>query len=307
MKKTLIFPSLIMAFCFLMNGTSYGQAYILSSEDDGTDCNDYQFSLVERLTPLLKLANLVGIIDLSSGEVTYHLPTDAAPMFLERTGIGLPLIIPVKNFVYDSNVNGHPVFKMVRRTIRQDDISILCAPYTGPTYFFMEWRLIDQFGNNYPIHDDFYSNPNGIFSCQVFLITCHDCDENLECTGDPNTYPSTYIRPCVDCGGDNADPDNDGGIDHYSNPSQSNPNNQLSLSPNPFGNELNLTYPVMAEGQVSLTIFNSHGKVITNSQSNETIGVYRKRFDTSQWSSGIYYCTIQSGKISHTVKIIKIN
>lgn len=301
MKKTCCTQFLTFALFLFSSFTAIGQGYILQSNDDGTGCNGSNINVHLR-TPLFYIANLA--LNPNSGGSAYVLPTGTPSMFLQRTGIGPVVNVPVDNFVYAYSVNGHSVYRMPSIFVPVD-FDAACEPHSGNTRFDFTWRLVDQYGNNYPIHNGQFSNPSGIFSCEVFALTCHNCDDGGSCSGAPGQYPSADGFVCYDCEEDGfgtffpIGDRHDGGNTHNAS--------LLSVTPNPFQDHLALEYTIEQTANVTLTIFNTQGQLMVNSQEVKEAGVYRKRFDTQQWSSGIYYCKIQSGENSQFVKLVKVN
>jgi len=87
------------------------------------------------------------------------------------------------------------------------------------------------------------------------------------------------------------------------------PNNSLKVAPNPFWDEVNISYYISENslGDISVELYDGLGQKIKTivKESVDSDGFYSVNFDGSFLSSGIYYCILQSKyeKIAH--KVIK--
>ncbi|MGB2868389.1 MAG: T9SS type A sorting domain-containing protein [Bacteroidota bacterium] len=75
--------------------------------------------------------------------------------------------------------------------------------------------------------------------------------------------------------------------------------------PNPFNPVTTINFSIPAAGFVSLTVYDQLGRPVANLVS-ETLsaGVYSRRWDASELSSGIYYCRFQSQNVVKTLKLV---
>lgn len=77
--------------------------------------------------------------------------------------------------------------------------------------------------------------------------------------------------------------------------------------PNPFNPSTHITYSIDKPGQITLTIYNLLGeKIDTIVNEYQYKGNYDVPFDGSNLSSGLYFCTLQSGSIFQTQKMLLI-
>ncbi len=89
---------------------------------------------------------------------------------------------------------------------------------------------------------------------------------------------------------------------------------ELSSSPNPFifGDTATISYAISEKSQVSLSIFNTRGQLVSKLENNtKSAGVY-----TVQWNglsdantaleSGIYYCQLRTDTATESIKLIMI-
>ena len=75
--------------------------------------------------------------------------------------------------------------------------------------------------------------------------------------------------------------------------------------PNPFNPSTTIQFSIPEEGFVSLNVFNSLGeKVSTLVLENLNAGTYKYDWDAKNFTSGIYFYTIQAGEFIETKKMI---
>lgn len=79
----------------------------------------------------------------------------------------------------------------------------------------------------------------------------------------------------------------------------------LQVFPNPFGQELNITYTLQASGQVTVALYDQAGRLTEVLESRESgAGDFSKTFiPTSALSQGIYYLHITSGDRTSVIKL----
>ena len=181
-------------------------------------------------------------------------------------------------------------------------------------------------GSPYPIHDTQYSNPNGIFSCRVFTLTCPDCEPKgylLKKVINPYISDPIYANPCPRIIGGNGYPTAiySGAIECTVNQRQGHTAttnsflqsptekalNLATVQPNPFTTEFQLAYRLTEESQVNISIFNAHGQMMYQSEALREANVHEAKVDTRQWAEGIYFCRIQSNTENHLLRIVKTN
>lgn len=75
--------------------------------------------------------------------------------------------------------------------------------------------------------------------------------------------------------------------------------------PNPFNPSTNISYTIPKDGFVTLKIYDSIGREISNLvNENQKAGSYTTNFDAGKYASGIYFCRINSGNFSSSIKMI---
>ncbi len=83
--------------------------------------------------------------------------------------------------------------------------------------------------------------------------------------------------------------------------------NSLQVYPNPFSEEVNISFKLDAENHIKIEIFNLSGKRITVIYDNKIkAGDHRLSFSTSDLSMGIYYCRLTNGIEVVTKKLVKM-
>jgi len=75
--------------------------------------------------------------------------------------------------------------------------------------------------------------------------------------------------------------------------------------PNPFNASTEIRYSLPAAARVSLRVFNVRGEqVATLAEGCRETGTYTVRWDPGELASGIYFCRLQVGALSRTVKMV---
>ena len=75
--------------------------------------------------------------------------------------------------------------------------------------------------------------------------------------------------------------------------------------PNPFNPSTTIEYNLPAEGLVKIKIYDIRGReVVTLVNEFRNAGIYLIKFDGSNFSSGVYYCRIESGNLAQTRKML---
>jgi hypothetical protein len=84
-------------------------------------------------------------------------------------------------------------------------------------------------------------------------------------------------------------------------------NKQFSLSsyPNPFNPVTNISFSIPSEGMVTLKIFDISGREIsTLVNEHKAPGSYNVTFNGAGFSSGVYFCRLQSGSLTQVKRIM---
>ncbi len=77
--------------------------------------------------------------------------------------------------------------------------------------------------------------------------------------------------------------------------------------PNPFNPETNLTFNLPTSGNVTLSIFDSQGRLVADLQNGwMTPGSYQAQFKADNLSSGMYFARLTSGGISQMQKLVLV-
>jgi hypothetical protein len=80
----------------------------------------------------------------------------------------------------------------------------------------------------------------------------------------------------------------------------------MTAFPNPFRDDVNITYALLADADVKLVIYNTIGKeVAVADQGRRSLGMHSVSFDGSGLTQGVYYCKLFSGDEVRIVKIIR--
>jgi hypothetical protein len=81
-------------------------------------------------------------------------------------------------------------------------------------------------------------------------------------------------------------------------------NNTLNVYPNPFSNIATISFTNAENQNVTITVFDSYGKQITQINKGElAMGEYTEQFDGSNLPAGIYFVNITAGNSSVTKKV----
>ncbi|PKP05137.1 MAG: hypothetical protein CVU11_01705 [Bacteroidetes bacterium HGW-Bacteroidetes-6] len=80
---------------------------------------------------------------------------------------------------------------------------------------------------------------------------------------------------------------------------------QLTVSPNPTPDYVNVAYAINNEANVTIQIIDANGKIVaTQEDGTQAAGTYNSTFDLSQFASGVYYCSVSSESGRLTKKFI---
>ena len=85
-----------------------------------------------------------------------------------------------------------------------------------------------------------------------------------------------------------------------------NAENRMTIYPNPFSQRTNIEFEVINNEKTKLIVTNMLGKEVQVLMDKETLepGSYKVAFDASGLPSGVYFCTLTSGKHKQTKKIV---
>lgn len=170
--------------------------------------------------------------------------------------------------------------------------------------------MVTSNGATYPV--DSHALPNEVFSCDVFLETCHECGE---CGGkdvDP-IYDGNACGSCGSCSNgsdlvDNSPKD----ILEQKISSDIEPLNKttiekgITIQPNPFTEKFSIQYRDDLPLEMSIEIFDINGKLVHQQMQNVS-NQEMVEVQMSSLQSGIYYCKVRTGTKISTKKLIKIN
>ncbi|MDX1913439.1 MAG: M43 family zinc metalloprotease [Saprospiraceae bacterium] len=78
----------------------------------------------------------------------------------------------------------------------------------------------------------------------------------------------------------------------------------FGLFPNPASAQVTVEVPIVADGNVQVSIIDPSGKVALSQQQTLTKGENRFNFDTSSLPNGVYFVQVRNGEISKTRKLI---
>lgn len=78
--------------------------------------------------------------------------------------------------------------------------------------------------------------------------------------------------------------------------------------PNPVTSSTTINYTISTASAVSISVYDFAGHLIarTNSTNPMNPGNYQEDLNTETWPGGMYFCTLTTGAISETIKIIKL-
>ncbi len=70
---------------------------------------------------------------------------------------------------------------------------------------------------------------------------------------------------------------------------------QVTVSPNPAVNMVNLQYTSAETGKSFVNVHDVSGRLVKSIVFNKTTGLYKHNLDISQLISGVYYVQVQTG------------
>ena len=81
----------------------------------------------------------------------------------------------------------------------------------------------------------------------------------------------------------------------------------VSVSPNPFNPVTTISYSIVEDGHVTLSVYNLAGqKVKTLVDSSMPVGTHHATFDGSNLASGMYFYRFESGNIMKNGKMLLV-
>lgn len=82
-------------------------------------------------------------------------------------------------------------------------------------------------------------------------------------------------------------------------------NSDLTVFPNPFNSEVNINYYIRLHSKVEINIFNTNSQLVEKILSTSSQpGQYTIKFDSSDLSSGIYFCQLKTKYLTSFIKMI---
>jgi hypothetical protein len=77
--------------------------------------------------------------------------------------------------------------------------------------------------------------------------------------------------------------------------------------PNPFNPVTTITYDLMRDGHVSLTVYDVLGRsVATLFDGQQAVGQHRVAFDATGLAGGVYFCRMNAGTFTQTQKLVLV-
>lgn len=77
--------------------------------------------------------------------------------------------------------------------------------------------------------------------------------------------------------------------------------------PNPFNPTTTISYQIPKEGLTTMLVFDMCGRVVTRLvNEQQTPGYYQVTFDASELGSGVYFCKLNSGNYTRTIKMLLV-
>ncbi len=80
----------------------------------------------------------------------------------------------------------------------------------------------------------------------------------------------------------------------------------LSISPNPFQNQLSVQIATDIQKELNIKVFDAVGRIVVDNKQVRISGSNQLDFNTSIWNSGVYFLQINDGKNQGTVKLLKL-
>lgn len=110
-------------------------------------------------------------------------------------------------------------------------------------------------------------------------------------------YTSTFLGIIDGCGGNFRVPKNKMAI---------NSGFAFKVHPNPFKEQCTIVYKLQEDKSITISVLDIMGKKVSTIVNNEhrAAGEYKVQFDGSHLSTGIYYCTVQTGDKIETQKMV---
>lgn len=83
---------------------------------------------------------------------------------------------------------------------------------------------------------------------------------------------------------------------------------QFNAFPNPFTKEVALSFSLPQDGQVQILIFDARGKQVFRDQRHFYRGTNEYRLQADEkWIPGLYFCQLQMGDTTKTIKLMKVD
>lgn len=180
----------------------------------------------------------------------------------------------------------------------------------------IEITMVDQFGNVYPV--DSYANPNEVYSCKVFVETCHTCNPNFCLVNEPE--PIYFGKACGECTKTCDGPiftpqwrtDSDEEIRIEISKLKENILNEedifnFTIQPNPFSKNFTIQYHAENTTNIEIEILDIKGQRILYTLKKLNKGFNSIDIESSSCKQGIYFCKIKTPTKIITKKIIKLD
>lgn len=132
-----------------------------------------------------------------------------------------------------------------------------------------------------------------------YYVTAEDNSYKVSISSDTINY---FTISCSICGGE------EGSIpQHEVTENEISKSYSVSNYPNPFNPVTKIHYEIPNGGNVKITIYNSMGQIVKELVNEfKDAGSYNTEFNGSNFSSGIYFYTIQAGSFIQTKKMLLI-
>ena len=262
----------------------------------------------------VRVANLV---DNPINNQSYTFTDDVGDIYYEYSVLNQTTTIgPINTFTFKgehvSGGNGqdYPIFEFTSVMIM--DLSEPCEAGTVPMMVPFSVRLLDEYGNLYPIMN--FAAEDNVFSCQVFFETCNGCiHPPVGCNGgSPPVYNN--LMACGVCGtcaksldlsGETPEVENNYQIADVPS-TRAEISNGLNVQPNPFNDLLSVKYALESREDVLIEIFDSKGELVQFIDAAETQGENVLNVNTSDFLNGLYFCRIKIGSEVFIRKVVKI-
>jgi len=258
-----------------------------SSKGEGNGGHTSHCKFIGEITvPLTNLDFFLptSTIDPNTNSVIEYLPSGYPEMFIEISTYQGTTTLPLLEF-YDIKKKtpaGKNVFEAL--IIQEFEFCDLCKGKGTSMDVPVTLRLVGRSGGDYQACN--YTDINDIFSCDYFNNPT--CNSSNACIN-KNLIEKTHIIK-VSCGSGS-------GI------IRSRLSTELTVSPNPFTNEIIISIPSDIE-LGTLNILDVNGKTVKSLE--KVSGTSKQSINTSNLGSGVYIVTIENEGKRYNTKVIKL-